>query len=119
MHIKAGYLSGQPITCCVCFEVKTAGKIYDIDRVGIPDPMADRFQAQGPVSICQACRDEFHGADLELDADAMYEDWRKRHPDEDEVQARENDRYEALAPEGGVEWNGPERHKHMAFKVKG
>jgi hypothetical protein len=36
------------------------------------------------LTICQSCRKDFAHADLELDAPDMYEDWRARHPNEEE-----------------------------------
>jgi hypothetical protein len=34
--------------------------------------------ADGVITLCEKCRKDFDGADLELDADAMYEDSERR-----------------------------------------
>ena len=110
-HIKAGFLSGYPIRCSFCREEKSAARAYDVDDVTIFDAYGSPA-AHGPITICEACRSEFHSADLELDADAMYE-WSMNE------ERRRREEMEIQPDEGGPEWNSPERHKHMTFKVKG
>jgi hypothetical protein len=107
MRIKAGYANGYPFRCCICYEMKEAGRVYDIDRVGIPDPMSDGFKAEGTVTICESCRKEFTSADLELDADNMYE-WSMNE---------ERHRQEQTEPDQGAIFNEP--HKHWTFPVRG
>ena len=97
-RVKAGYLSGYPIRCSMCHEMKDAGRVYDIDRISIPDPMSDTFTATGSVTICEACREDFHRADLELDAPEMERRARERAEDESPrlVSEAACDRLEAL-----------------------
>jgi hypothetical protein len=109
MHIKAGFLSGYPIRCSICLETKEAGRVYDVDSVTLFDPMTASPARSGSVSICQSCRDEFHAADNELDADQMYE-WSMQQ------EAERRRQIEERVAEGGVEWNPPA--KHMTFKVR-
>ena len=124
-HIKAGFLSGYPIRCSFCREEKSAARAYDVDDVTIFDAYGSPA-AHGPITICEACRTGFGQADRELDAlhlgvEQVTDENLPRLLASVKVQPYHDDEYEqALQPdEGGPEWNSPERHKHMAWKVRG
>ena len=106
MRIKAGYLNGFPIRCSVCLDTKEAGRIYDVDNMTIFDPMTGAPARSGSVSICEACRKEFHTADLELEAEEMGTLASvQMNPVHDDEEC------------GRTTWMRPARH--MTFKIKG
>jgi hypothetical protein len=85
IRVKAGRLEGAPVRCSMCLETKAVGRFYDFE-VALMDPLTgSTVAARGVATICSDCREDFHRADLELDAPAMYEDWRSRHPNEEEA----------------------------------
>lgn len=85
IKVRAYSLPNEPIRCGMCLETKATGRFYDFE-LALMDPMTgSTVAARGVASICAACRGDFHSADLEIDADAMYADWRNRHPNEEEA----------------------------------
>ena len=62
--------------CSACTDWRESGRAYEV--------LVSIGSISGCVTFCSACRRDFTHADLELDAPAMFDDWRARHPNEAE-----------------------------------
>lgn len=83
------YYATQPFRCAMCCDEKSTGRVYELN---VWVELGNGY-GNGTIQVCESCRGDFHFADLELDAPAMFEDWRRRQeeqPRETESEDRTN-----------------------------